>query len=172
MPYFLGTLALSANANLLLCHDWFVSSALSFSLDCHGHCDGDEVILAINLPLLCQRLLLWAVSDLQMQTMAGFGPFPCSSLVVGVLLAEQQSIIWFSYEDTWQGCQFNSVLGVSENKTVLSRISYTMFSVCCLVNSDKTWRAGNLEYMYQEFENHWEVIALKCDCWDVSVCSE
>lgn len=73
-----------------------------------------------------------------------FRPFPCSSLVVGVL-SEQQNIIWFCYEDTWQGWQFNSVLGVSENKTVLSRISHAMFSVYCLLNSDKTWRAGNSE---------------------------
>lgn len=69
-PYFLGTLDLSADGSLLLCHDSFVDSALSFSLGRHGHCDGDKVILAINLHLLCQRLLLWAVSDLQIQTTA------------------------------------------------------------------------------------------------------
>lgn len=131
-----GTLDLSAYGNLLLCHDLFVNSALSFSLDCHGHCDGDQVTLAVNLHLLCQRLLLWAVSDLQIQTMAVFRPFPCSSLVVGGLLAVKQSIIWFWCKDIWQGWQLNSVLGVSENKIVLSRISSAMFSMCCLVNSD------------------------------------
>lgn len=71
--------------------------------------------------------------------------FPLQFPLVGVLLAEQQRISWFCYKDPWQGWQLNSGLGVSESKAVLSRICSAVFSVCCLVNSDKSWRAGNVQ---------------------------
>jgi len=90
---------------------------MRFSLDCHGQCDGAEVILALNLNLLHRSLLL--VSSFRLaDTNRGnlqTSPLPLP-LVVRVFLAEKQNIIWFCYKDICQGWQLNSVLGLVKLK--------------------------------------------------------